>query len=124
MADEKAKDKEKKPSKPAGDKKPAEVKKDKEKAPKAEKPGKADAKKEEAKKEKPAPPPRPPVDPRAKYMKKFSGKFLPKGELRTRHQEILKRWNSGEDHGGVTVEELKNLLEAWRATRQKPAAKA
>ena len=52
-------------------------------------------------------------------LKKFRGKFLPKGPLRERHRELMKRWDSGEDHGGVTVEELKGLLDDWRADRAK-----
>jgi hypothetical protein len=67
--------------------------------------------------------PRPPADPRLKLLKKFHGKFLPKGVLRQRHQAIMTRWNSGEDHGGVTVEELKSLLDDWRGTREKPPRK-
>jgi hypothetical protein len=63
---------------------------------------------------------KPAADPRLKLMKKFHGKFLPKGVLRTRHDAIMTRWNSGEDHGGVTVEELKTLLDDWRGTREKP----
>src|SRR5262245_7435502 len=51
--------------------------------------------------------PRKPADPRLKLLKKFYGKFLPKGPLRERHKAIMTRWNSGEDHGGVTAEELK-----------------
>jgi hypothetical protein len=70
---------------------------------------------------KPAAPPRPPADPRLKVLKKFHGKFLPKGPLRDRHKAIMQRWDSGEDHGGVTAEELKSLLDDWRASRQKPA---
>lgn len=71
-----------------------------------------------------APPARPPADPRLKVLKKFHGKFLPKGPLRARQAEIMKRWDSGEDHGGVTVEELKGLLTDWRAgqKKRKPAA--
>jgi hypothetical protein len=65
-------------------------------------------------------PPRPPADPRLKVLKKFHGKFLPRGVLRDRHKAIMDRWNSGEDHGGVTVEELKSLLSDWRGTREKP----
>ena len=61
-----------------------------------------------------------PVDPRLKLIKKFHGKFLPKGVLRSRHQAIMARWDSGEDHGGVTVQELKTLLDDWRGTREKP----
>lgn len=68
--------------------------------------------------------PRPPADPRLKVLKKFYGKFLPKGELRERHKALMTRWNSGDDHGGVTVEELKKLLDDWRASREKPARKA
>lgn len=97
-----------------------------EKATKADKPAKAAkaAKKEEA--AEPAPkvkeqaPPRAPADPRLKVLKKFHGKFLPKGVLRDRQKAIMTRWNSGEDHGGVTVEELKALLADWRGTQEKP----
>ena len=64
--------------------------------------------------------PRPPVDLRLKVLKKFHGKFLPKGVLRDRHKAIMTRWNSGDDHGNVTVEELKTLLDDWRGTREKP----
>ncbi len=67
-----------------------------------------------------AAPPRPPADPRLKVLKKFHGKFLPKGILRERHKALMVRWDSGEDHGGVTVEELKTLLDDWRGTREKP----
>lgn len=69
--------------------------------------------------EKAAEPARPPADPRLKVLKKFHGKYLPKGPLRDRQAEIMKRWDSGEDHGGVTVEELKQLLTDWRATMPK-----
>jgi hypothetical protein len=69
------------------------------------------------------PAPRAPADPRLKLFKKFDGKFLPKGVLRERHRAILERWNSGDDHGGVTVEELKTLLDDWRGTREKPPRK-
>ena len=65
-------------------------------------------------------PERKPADPRLKLLKKFQGKFLPKGVLRERHKAIMDRWNSGDDHGGVTVEELKALLDDWRGTREKP----
>jgi hypothetical protein len=68
----------------------------------------------------PPPPPRPPADPRLKVLKKFKGRFLPKGVLRDRHKAIMERWNSGDDHGGVTVEELKTLLDEWKGTREKP----
>ena len=69
-----------------------------------------------------APPkPKVPSDPRTKYIKKFKSRFLPRGPLRDRHKVILTRWDSGEDHGGVTVEELKSLLEDWRAARAKPS---
>jgi hypothetical protein len=94
---------------------PAKAKTEKpEKAAKPEKGEKAE------KPEKPQPPPRPPVDLRLKVLKKFHGKFLPKGVLRDRHKAIMQRWNSGEDHGGVTVEELKALLDDWKGTREKP----
>ncbi|WP_422929544.1 hypothetical protein [Singulisphaera sp. PoT] len=63
---------------------------------------------------------RKPADPRLKVLKKFHGKFLPKGVLRERHKAIMDRWNSGDDHGNVTVEELKKLLDDWRGTREKP----
>ena len=65
-------------------------------------------------------PVRPPADPRLKVLKKFHGKFLPKGILRERYSVLMTRWNSGEDHGGVTVEELKTLLDDWKGTREKP----
>ena len=61
-----------------------------------------------------------PADPRLKVLKKFHGKFLPKGILRDRHKAIMTRWNSGDDHAGVTVEELKALLSDWRGTQEKP----
>ncbi len=64
--------------------------------------------------------PRVPADPRLKVLKKFRGKFLPKGVLRERHRAIMVRWDSGEDHGDVTVEELKTLLDDWKGTREKP----
>ena len=64
-----------------------------------------------------------PADPRLKVLKRFYGKFLPKGVLRDRQKAIMDRWNSGEDHGGVTVEELKALLDDWLGTREKPPRK-
>ncbi|WP_435016201.1 hypothetical protein TA3x_003763 [Tundrisphaera sp. TA3] len=64
-----------------------------------------------------------PADPRNKFYKKFHGKFLPKGVLRDRHKAIVARWDSNDDHGGVTVEELKALLSDWRGTREKPPRK-
>ena len=70
-----------------------------------------------------AAPVRPPADPRLKVLKRFHGKFLPKGVLRERHSAIMQRWDSGDDHGGVTVEELKTLLDDWRGTREKPPRK-
>src|SRR4051812_27960473 len=73
----------------------------------------------EAPKAAPAPP-RPPADPRLKVLKKFHGKFLPKGVLRDRYKALMERWNSGDDHGGVTVEELRGLLDDWKGTREKP----
>lgn len=66
-----------------------------------------------------AAPARPPADMRLKVLKKFHGKFLPKGPLRVRQAELMKRWDSGEDHGGVTYEELKGLLDDWRAGQPK-----
>ena len=94
--------------------------KDKEK--KAKAPAEAAAAEAPAPKAEPAKP-RPPADPRLKVLKKFEGRFLPKGPLRQRHKELLTRWNSGDDHGGVTVEELKALLNDWRASREKPPRK-
>ena len=67
--------------------------------------------------------PRPPADPRLKVLKKFHGKFLPKGVLRVRQAEIMGRWNASEDHGDVTLEELKALLADWRGTQEKPPRK-
>lgn len=97
-------------------------------AAKASKPEKgADAKQpadatKPAEEKKPAEP-RPPADPRLKLLKKFHGKFLPKGPLRERHKALMTRWDSGEDHGGVTAEELRKLLDDWRGTREKPPRK-
>ncbi len=121
--DDKAKDKDKaKPKAPPKPDAKAEAKakpkeKDKEKA--KEKDAAAAAPKEE----KPKPAPRPPADPRLKFVKKFHGKFLPKGPLRDRHKALMTRWNSGEDHAGVTVDELKSLYNDWKASKQKPARK-
>ena len=68
-----------------------------------------------------APPkPKVPADPRKKYIKKFQSRFLPRGPLRDRHKAILARWDSGEDRGGVSVEELKALFQDWQAARAKP----
>lgn len=64
--------------------------------------------------------PKTPADPRLKVLKKFQGRLLPKGVLRERYKSIMSRWESGEDHGGVTLEELKKLLDDWRGTREKP----
>jgi hypothetical protein len=97
---------------PAKSEKPAKA----EKAPKADKAVEAE---KPAKTEKPAEV-RPPADPRLKVLKKFQGKFLPKGVLRERYKAIMDRWNSGEDHGGVTLDELKKLLDDWKGTREKP----
>jgi hypothetical protein len=118
-AETKSKDKDKgapKKQKPAP---PKEKEKEKEKKPK---PSEAKAAEPAEPKEK-APPPKPraPVDPRLKVLKKFHGKFLPKGPLRERYKTLITRWESGEDHGGVTVEELRSLLNDWRASRAKPA---
>jgi len=81
----------------------------------------AEKEKEKAKEEKAKPAPRPPADPRLKVLKKFYGKFLPRGPLRDRHKTLMARWNSGEDHGGVTVEELRSLHEDWKSARARPA---
>jgi hypothetical protein len=114
-------DKEKpaKPAKPA----PSGEAAAKPKKPKAA-PDAADAKAKEAPAEKPKPAPRPPADPRLKVLKKFYGKFLPRGPLRDRHKALMARWNSGEDHGGVTVDELKSLHEDWKKARAKPVRAA
>ena len=74
-------------------------------------------------KAKPVEAPRAPADPRLKVLKKFEGRFLPKGVLRERHKAIMDRWNSSDDHGGVTVDELKTLLDDWKGTREKPPRK-
>jgi hypothetical protein len=111
-----------KQSKPEKKPKPADAKPQKAakpKAPKAEKaaePAEPAAPKVEA--------PRPPADPRLKVLKKFRGRFLPKGPLRERLKELEARWTSGDDHGGVTVEELRSLLTDWRASREKKPRKA
>ncbi len=114
-----AKEEKPKAGKPADAKaaKPAKEKKEKkEKAPEA-------APAVEAKPAKAPEPPRPPADPRLKVLKKFRGRFLPKGPLRDRLKAITARWDSGEDHGGVTVEELKSLHADWKASREKTAKK-
>lgn len=67
---------------------------------------------------------RPPADLRLKYLKKFHGKFLPKGPLRDRYSALMQRWDSGEDHGGVTAEELKGLLDDWKAVRNRKRPKS
>ena len=90
-------------------------------APEKGKKAAAEAAGESPKKAEKAAPPPPPADPRLKTLKKFAGKFLPKGALRERHKAIMVRWDSGPEHGGVTVEELKTLLEDWRKTRSKPS---
>jgi hypothetical protein len=72
-------------------------------------------------KEKPKPAPRPPADPRLKVLKKFRGKFLPKGPLRDRLKSLMERWNSDPEHGGVSLEELKALYDDWKSARRKPA---
>jgi hypothetical protein len=77
-----------------------------------------------AEKEKAKPVPRPPADLRLKVLKKFYGKFLPRGPLRDRHKTLMARWDSGEDHGGVTVEELRSLYNDWKTARAKPVRAA
>ena len=121
---DKDKNKKAKPHGQAKDHKPPKPEsKDKEKAKKAkdkEKAAEAAVAPVEAKVEAP----RPPADPRLKFVKKFRGKFLPRGPLRDRHTALFARWNSGDDHGGVTVDELKSLYVDWRATKEKPKKKA
>jgi hypothetical protein len=115
MAKEKAEKSKPKPA--AAGEKPSKPKKEKP-APEA----KAEKEKEAPKeKEKAKPAPRPPADPRLKVLKKFHGKFLPKGPLRVRYKTLMERWNSGDDHGGVTAQELKSLYDDWKASRMKPA---
>lgn len=75
------------------------------------------------KEEKPKAAPRPPADPRLKFIKKFHGKFLPRGPLRDRHKALMTRWDSGDDHGGVTADEIKALYNDWKTAREKPARK-
>ena len=115
---DKGKDKEKAKAKgpPPGQEK-AKPKKEKAPAPAA-----AEGKDAGKEKEKPKPAPRPPADPRLKVLKKFYGKFLPRGPLRDRHKALMQRWNSGEDHGGVTVDELKSLYDDWKAARARKSA--
>lgn len=94
----------------------------KEKEKKARAHAKAEAKAAEAEASKTeAPAPRAPADPRQKVMKKFEGRFLPKGPLRDRYKAIRQRWDAADDHGDVTVDELKALLADWRASQAKPA---
>ena len=126
MSKEKADKDKQKTAKPAKPVKQAQLgeQKSKPKKEKAAKPAAdAAAEKEAPKEEKPKPAPRPPADLRLKVLKKFYGKFLPRGPLRDRHKALMTRWASGEDHGGVTVEELKSLYEDWKAAREKPPRK-
>jgi hypothetical protein len=109
-----------KPAKPAKQAQSGEEKKPKKPAKAAPA---AAAEPEKPKEEKPKPAPRPPADPRLKVLKKFYGKFLPRGPLRDRHKVLMTRWSSGDDHGGVTTEELKSLYEDWKAARAKPPRK-
>jgi hypothetical protein len=61
---------------------------------------------------------RAPADPRVKVLKKFHGKFLPKGVIRDRFKVLMERWSSADgDHGGVTVAELQSVLDDWKRTR-------
>ena len=126
MADDKSKKDNKPKAKPADPKAEAKAAKAKEKAAKdKEKAAKDKAEAAATPKPEAPKPERKPADPRARVLKKLHGKLLPKGELRDRHKAILARWNSGEDHGNVTAEELKALFDAWRAARTKgpkPAA--
>jgi hypothetical protein len=117
------KDKDKSKEKPKA--KPAPPADDKAKKAKAKPAAAPDAAAEKAPPpEKPKPAPRPPADPRLKVLKKFHGKFLPRGPLRDRHKALMQRWDSGEDHGGVTVDELKSLYNDWKTARTKPARAA
>ena len=65
--------------------------------------------------------PRTPADPRLKIVKKLQARYLPKGPLRERSNALLARWDSN-DHGGVTVDELKSLIADWRVSREKKGA--
>jgi hypothetical protein len=112
----KEKDKAKAKGPPPGQEK-AKPKKEKAPAPAA-----AEGKDAGKEKEKPKPAPRPPADPRLKVLKKFYGKFLPRGPLRDRHKALMQRWNSGEDHGGLTVDELKSLYDDWKAARARKSS--
>ncbi len=106
---------------PKGDAKKGDAKKGDAKP--KDKKAKEGAEAKEAKVEKAPEPPRPPADPRLKYIKKFHGKFLPRGPLRDRHKDLMTKWKSGEEHGGVQVEELKSLFDDWKASRTKPVKK-
>jgi hypothetical protein len=66
---------------------------------------------------------REPPDMRLKVLKKFRGRFLPKGPLRERLKALMTRWDSGDDHGGVTFDELKALHNDWKASREKKGKK-
>jgi hypothetical protein len=125
MSKEKAEKAQKpKAAKPQQQAHPGDSKPKKEKAAKPAADAAAAAAKEAPKEEKPKAPPRPPADLRLKVLKKFHGKFLPRGPLRDRHKALMTRWNSGEDHGGVTLEELKSLHQDWLTARTKPPRKA
>ena len=64
------------------------------------------------------PPPRMPSDPRLKLLKQFRAQLLPKGVLRDRYRALMARWDSADDHGGVTVEELRSLFDDRKSTRE------
>lgn len=100
---------------------PADEKKEKPKKAKGEAPAEAVA---PAAAPVPAAAPRTPADPRLKLIKKLTARFLPKGPLRVRLNELMTRWNSGEDHGGVTLEELKALHGDWMTLRARKRPKA
>jgi hypothetical protein len=106
-----------KPAPEAGEKAKADKKAAEGKPEKGKDKDAAAAEKEKA----PKAPPRPPADPRLKVLKKFHGKFLPRGPLRDRHKALMARWNSDESHGGVTLDELKSLHDDWKKAREKPA---
>lgn len=111
-----------KPQNAQTDAKPKSTAKDKEKAKAAAVAAEAIAAEAKAK-AKAAEEARPPADPRAKVVKKFYGKFLPKGPLRERHKAIMARWDSDGDRGGVTLDELKSLHGDWMISRAKPTKK-
>jgi len=59
-----------------------------------------------------------PADPRAKLVKRFENRYLPKGELRDRWKAIRAKWMADESHSGVTLDELKSLKADWAKARE------